>query len=267
MLVHSKYFKNTKETFSVTVAGKEIYIMTSPITVAAALRKLQTFEYDSTITGMMRRFGISSEAIQVLYLKPTVAFRKSHPDMDPELISKTMADLGGIFILKQLSPKEGYPEFEAKFLGEISQRLTWQGFSQKATIEHSTTGVSTRRMSLLQLVQHTIVESTTVAHLGQAILDIDKSFVENFLFFDERLWVFLYSIPRPWASSTLDSMERLRRSIESYLDLPQNERQGGSWLALELETEMKARGLHNKDIAGFLAMVYWVYVPNRQPET
>lgn len=237
-----------------------MYIMTSPINVAAALRSLQTFEYDSTITGIMERFGISSEAIRVLYTKPTAAFEKSHPDMDPNFGSKTMATLGGVFILKQMSPKEEYHDFEAKFLSEISQRLTWQSFPQKAMIQDTMIDASTCTMSLLQLVRHTIVESTTVAYLGPAILELDASLVDNFLFFDDRIWVFLYQMPRPWASPTLDSMERLRRSIETYLDLPKNKRPGASWLATKLEAEMKARGLQNKDIAGFLAMIFWAYV-------
>lgn len=243
------------------MAGKIIYIMTSPTNVAAALNSLQTFEYDSTITGIMGRFGISSKAIQILYSNPTAAFHKINPNLDPNPGSKSMADLGGIFILRQLNPREEYNNLEARFLNEISARLVGQGFPQKAMIRTSTEGASTHTMSLLHLVRQVIVESTTVAYLGPAILKIDASLVDNFLFFDDRLWVFLYRIPRPWASSTLDSMERLRRSIETYLDLPKKERQGACWLAIKLETEMKARGLQNKDIAGFLAMVYWVYVP------
>lgn len=258
---YSKYFGNTKETFSLTAAGKKIYIMTSPVNVAAALKSLQTFEYDSTITGIMGRFGISSEAIETLYSRPTAAFHETHLDLDPNPGLKSMADLGGVFILRQLNPREHYNEFEARFLYEISQRLVGQGLPQKAMLRTSTKGASTYTMSLLSLVRQVIVESTTVAYLGPAILQLDASLVDNFLFFDDRLWIFLYQIPRPWANLTLDSMERLRRSIETYLDLPKRERQGACWLAIKLEDEMRARGLQNKDIAGFLAMVYWVYVP------
>lgn len=232
--------------------------MTSPINVAAALKSLHTFEYNSTITQIMGRFGISSAAIKILYEKPTTATLKSHLDLDPNLGFKSMADLGGIFILRQLNPREEYSAFEANFLSEISQRLTLKGMSNKASLPGSRLDSSTRKISLLQLVRQTIVESTTVAYLGPAILKVDPEFVDNFLFFDDRLWVFLYQIPRPWASATLDSMKTLRRSIEVYLDLPRNERLGACWLATKLETEMKARGLHNRDIAGFLSMVYWV---------
>lgn len=236
--------------------------MTSPVNVSKALNSLQVFNYDKPIRRIMQRFGISRDAIRLLYEKPSPDFYtlEKSQGLEPNPSGRSMAEMGGTFLKKQLIPGEIYNAFETNFLGQVEQRMQWDSLSQKAIVSGyaMSDATSSKKVSLLELVRQTIVESTTVAFLGPAILEIDPSVIDNFLYFDDRLWVFLYQVPRPWAKSTLDSMDRLQRSLEKYLKLPKESRPGAAWLTTTLENEMRARGLEDRDIAGWLAMLFWV---------
>lgn len=254
-----KYFGCSEATFSITVPGRTFYVMTSPLNISKALGSLDIFNYDKPIRQIMRQFGISQNGIEIVYSKRTPEFfESSEAGMQSTQKLKSMAEMGGIFLKKQLLPGEVYDGFEATFLAQIEKRMRWDTLSKKAIIRNQPSSANKKTVSLLELVRQTIVESTTVAFLGPTILEIDPEVIDNFLFFDDRLWMFLYNIPRPWASSTLNAMRRLQHSIRDYLQLPEDKRPGASFLATTLEREMRARGVDVCDIAGWLAMLFWV---------
>ncbi|KAF4621901.1 hypothetical protein G7Y89_g14444 [Cudoniella acicularis] len=257
------YFGNTRQTFSITAAGQKTYIMTSATNISDALRRPQDFDYSRVITDIMMRFGISKRAIRILHEKPSSSLFESKT-LEPNPRLKSMADQGGVFLKAQLIPGKRFDEFQSIFLSGIDKRMKWDNLSQKAVFasrdNREKAGLKT--VSLIELVRRTIVESTTVSFFGNAILEVGPTIVSDFLFFDDRIWLFLYGIPRPWASGMLQSKEKIHRAIQIYLELPKEKRLGASWLAFTLETEMKARGIATQDIAAWLFMLLWAFNTN-----
>ncbi|KAH7311258.1 cytochrome P450 [Stachybotrys elegans] len=245
-----EYFGNTRETFSVTVAGQQIYIMTSATNIAATLKSLDTFDYSSLITDIMRKFGISSEAINILHDVPHSLINK------PGRV-KSLADIGEHSMKQQLNPGPKFDDFEAVLLSEIDARLTWDKLSSKALLSPNTNSPNLKAVSLIELVRQTLVESTAIGFFGTAILQVNPAIVDTFLSFDDRLWMFLYGIPRPWSSGMRAAKEKLHDSVVAYLRLPKDQRPGAAWLASTLETEMSGRGISTRDLAGWLTMIFW----------
>ncbi|PHH75449.1 hypothetical protein CDD82_4448 [Ophiocordyceps australis] len=249
-----KYFGNTRETFCATVLGRDFYIMTSATNIAAALKSLDAFDFSNHITDIMRKFGISPEAIEILHDVPTLLQTKPAR-------GKSLADIGETSLRQQLNPGPKYNALEAVFLGEIDARLTWDALSPKAIQSHNADS-TVKTVSLLELVRHTLVQSTTVAFFGPAILQVDSTIVDTFLYFDDRIWMFLYGIPPPWSSSMRAAKMKLHNAIHAYLALPKDRRPGAAWLISTLEEKMSGRDVSTRDIAGWLTMIFWVLSTN-----
>ena len=51
----------------------------------------------------------------------------------------------------------------------------------------------------------------------------------------------------------------LHNALVAYLDLPGEQKAGASWFVKSFESETRLRGISTHDVAGCLAMVYWVH--------
>ncbi|KAL8671948.1 MAG: hypothetical protein Q9168_003574 [Polycauliona sp. 1 TL-2023] len=56
----------------------------------------------------------------------------------------------------------------------------------------------------------------------------------------------------------LAARTKRQNALVAYLESPDEKKAGGSWFVRKFESEMRARGIGTDDIAGCLAMVYWV---------
>ncbi|MCJ1320748.1 hypothetical protein MMC15_006089 [Xylographa vitiligo] len=250
-----RYFKDSRETFAITIAGETIYIMISALDIFAALKNLDDFVFDSPITDMMYKFDITKSAIDILYEPPPQAIRDSKT-LEPNPLGRNMAHLGESFMKKQLNPGKTFEEFQTVFLDLIDRKMTWDNIPAKAVLS-ATEHPPERLTSLLEWTRQTLVESNTIAFFGPAILRIDPTLVDTSLRFDDRMWKLLFSVPRPFATDMLRSKRQAHRAIIAYLALPQERRPGAAWLARTLEAEMRARGIADHDIAAWLLMIHW----------
>jgi len=237
-----------------------MYIMTSAANISDALKRPEDFDYSQVITDIMVRFGISESAIKILHEKPSPALFKSKT-LEPNPLLKSMAEIGEGFMKRQLNPGKRFDEFQSIFLDGIDKRMKWDSISAKAILAlgDKEEPSQLKTVSLVEFVRQTLVESTTVAFFGPALLQVDPTIVDTFLYFDDRIWLFMYGIPRPWASGMLAAKEKMHRAIQVYLELPKEKRLGSAWLASTLETEMRARGIGTRDIAAWLVMIFWAY--------
>jgi len=175
--------------------------MTSATNISDAHRRPNDFDYRKVITDIMVKFGISATAIKALYEKPDPPFSESKLlELNSRL--KSMAHLGEEFMRMQLIPGKRYDEFQAKFLECISKRTQWDSICSKSVLGLGKVenAAQFKDVSFVEFVRQTIVESTTIAFFGNVIKQVDPTIVDTFLYFDDRIWLFLYSIPRPWAS-------------------------------------------------------------------
>ncbi|POS72084.1 hypothetical protein DHEL01_v209524 [Diaporthe helianthi] len=62
-----EHFGNSREIFTVTVMGEEMYIATSPSDVAAVYRDTQRLEFDAFIRDVMADFGCTKETLEKMF--------------------------------------------------------------------------------------------------------------------------------------------------------------------------------------------------------
>lgn len=231
--------------------------MTSATNVAAALNDLDLFDHKLPLIDVMKKFDISKRALEILYEKPSAVLLENK-SLEPNPLLKTMNEMGSSFLKRQLLQPAKFDDFEAVFLDVMNKRMTWDNLPSEVTISPTSGKPKQRVVSLLALARKIIMESTTVAIFGPALLKIDPSITDTFATFDDQSWLLLSGIPRPWANSMLAAKSKLQHSLRTYLELPVIERSGASWYVLTFEREMRARGIATQDIAGWLVMVYWV---------
>lgn len=60
-------FNNTREIFSITIAGQKLYIITSPKDISTVYKKFQTLTFDGFIKDMYIVFGMSPDGIAKMF--------------------------------------------------------------------------------------------------------------------------------------------------------------------------------------------------------
>lgn len=240
------------------MAGKTIYILTSVQDIYAAQKAVDDFNHDVSTLDFMSRFGVEPAATAILFADPSTSLLDMK-NLEPNPSGKNMVHLGAAFLVTQLIPGKNLDDVRGVALSIIDQRLTWGEMSTNP-IFSSKTDSRQKRVSLLQWTSQTLVESSTMAFFGPALLRIDPSIATTFLQFDDQMWKLLYSVPPPWSNDMLATKKKIHTALRTYLDLPKDQRKGEAWFVETYENEMRARGIKSHDIAGCLAMVLWVYV-------
>ena len=241
-----------------TVAGKTIYVLTSVHDIYAAQKAVGDFNHDISTLDFMSRFGVKPAATTILFDGPSASLLDMK-NLEPNPSGKNMVHLGAAFLVTQLIPGKNLDDVQGVALNNIDHRLTWGEMSTNA-IFSSKTNLRQKRVSLLQWTSQTLVESSTIAFFGPALLEIDPSIATTFLQFDDQMWKLLYSVPPPWSNDMLATKKKIHAALMTYLYLSKDQRKGEAWFVETYENEMRARGIKSHDIAGCLAMVLWVYV-------
>lgn len=115
-----------------------------------------------------------------------------------------------------------------------------------------------RTVSLLAWTREVLLDGATRAFFGDRLIELEPRLVESFFFFDDNSWKFTYKIPRPWSNDMYAAKKTAQDALEAYFKLSKEQRPGATWLVQTLETEMKARGIGESDIAALLMMIFWV---------
>ena len=255
-MILRKYFHNSGELFSITLAGRRIYIVLSAADITSVLRNTKELTFHEAMQNLMFQFGATSSGVRAMWNLPSTHLGPSH-DLQPSSRGKPLAHLAEDWLKIQLQSTSHLRVIQAVFLGFIHQNSTWRNLPGEAILS-ANLNPSQRKISLLKWIRQTIIEGATIAFFGPALLEIDATFVETFTKFDDTIWKLIYRIPKPWSNDTLAARRRLQQSMISYLRLPRQQRTGESWLVKTLETEMRARDIEVEDIATYLLMLNWV---------
>ena len=253
-----QYFNDTREPFAVTVASKTIYVLISVHDIYTAQKAVDDFNHDISTIDFMSRFGVSPSSLRILFDEPSASLIESKT-LEPNPSRKNMTHLGAAFLVTQLIPGKNLDDVRGIALDLINQKLAWEDILTKP-IFSSMTSLPQKRVSLLQWTSQTLVESSTTAFFGPALLDIDPNIADTFFQFDNKMWKLLYSVPPPWSNDMLATKKKLHTALVTYLNLPKEQRKGEAWFVRTYENEMRARGIGSDDIARCLTMVLWVYV-------
>jgi hypothetical protein len=250
------YFQNSRKPFGITVAGTNIYVLTSAADAAAMSKNTQELVFDDYVKGMMSSMGSSETGIAKMW-QPRRPSKIGYPNP----FGKPLGRLSEEIFRKQLHPGNHLTELQHKFLSSIHQSLTAGNISrtrpgEKVVLSSSLDGQHI--VSLLQLTQATLLEGATNAFFGEALLARNPGLLDNFSEFDERSWQLSYKIPRFWSKKMQMAKQKSLDALTAYFRSPTRERPGACWLVQTMEREMRESGIGEHDMAANLMMAYWV---------
>ncbi|MCJ1386958.1 hypothetical protein MMC17_010087 [Xylographa soralifera] len=253
-----KYFQDTREPFSITLAGEKLYVLCSPHDVTAAYRNSTTLTYDLVIRDLLEAFGVSHSGVDKLYRKPT----DDEPAFQPKgsiTISqnKSVGHLKGEFYHYQLYPGEQFDFIQARFLKIIDTAMRPANFTSHFVVS-STPQVT--KVSLHKWCQHVLVTAGTTAFFGETLLQMYPDLLQNFVDFDDYNWMVWYK----WPDATLMRTPKAKvlKTLEEYLALPKEKRSGVAWIIETMEDSQRNLGMNESDIAAVVMTLLWVINTN-----
>lgn len=222
-----EYFGNTREIFSVTVMGQEMYIVTSPSDVLAVYREPAKLDFDSIVKEIMGDFGCTDTTIAKMFAR--------------DGSSKHWMDLCHDDFKLQLHPGERLETLQSTFLGNIDRSLQWDRISGPMVLPSSSPDCKV--VSLWKWCGNVLVDAATRAFFGGAIYRVAPAVLADFFPFDEEAWKLPYRYPEFAARRMYEYKRKGEAAFAAYLALPRAERRDASWIVDRIEQGMRGMGV------------------------
>lgn len=250
------YFQNSRKPFGITVAGTNIYVLTSAADAMAMSKNTKELVFDNYVKGMMASMGCSAKGIAKMW-QPRCPSNIGYPNP----LGKSLGQLSEEIFRKQLHPGSHLTELQHKFLGAIHRSLTVDNIYRsilESGVDPSTSRDGRYNGSLLRWTQATLLEGATNAFFGELLLGRNPGLLDHFSEFDERSWQLSYQVPRIWSKKMRMAKQKSLDALTAYFRSPVRDRPGACWLVQTMEMEMRELGIGENDMAANLMMAYWV---------
>lgn len=228
--------------------------MTSSDDISSVFKNTEQLTFDDYIKNMMLQFGTTPEAVDKMWQTPTNDNLNS-ATLQPNPSLKSFVHLSEGLYRQQLHPGEKLNTLQNVLLGNIYSSLTWESMTEKVIISSTE---NERTVSLYEWTRQVLLDGATRAFFGDKLLEMDPNLFEDFFYFDDNSWKLTYKIPRYWSNDVYAAKQKAQDALEAYFCLPKEERPGEAWIIHVLETEMRALGITEPDIASILMMTFWV---------
>ncbi|KAI9844750.1 MAG: hypothetical protein M1837_005283 [Sclerophora amabilis] len=245
-----EYFGNTREPYTISVVGENIYVLTSPQDVAAVY-KSKSLSFDPVMRDVVATFGATPSSAEKMWQSPA--------DQGSANPRKSFMELSHENYKAQLHPGAKLDTLQDRFLGSIDESLRWQNISHNVVRSSSQ---ETKIVSLLGWCSEVLIDSATRAFFGPRLLQIEPNLLQSSIDFDDNSWKFNYQIPRFLAKETYTAKDRITVALEKYFNLPEEEREESAWMIQALEMDMRKVGLDEQQLASMIMVLHWVINAN-----
>jgi hypothetical protein len=234
-------------------------MVTNPKDVAQVYKNNTSLSFLVFIQDLMLSCGTSQNTVDKMSQSPPPYTTLTH---DPSLNSskKSLISLAVDFHHIQLLPgsKSQCAPLTAKFLGYIESLLRWESLSQDIVIPDERTPQCINRTSLIQFCGKVLVEAGTKTYWGERLWDLAPNMLETFYSLDRTVWKLLFRYPEPFSKDALSARDTIIEILAKYYSLPKEERNDAAWFTQALESESRAIGLDEKEMASAILIIYFV---------
>ena len=247
-----EYFGDTREPFTITVAGSRLSVLTKAKDVAEAYKNTTTLAFDGFVQAMMRIFGSSKYCVETMYTYiPHAPHDKDFPNPHHKSLGKLARDMH----IKQLFPGEHLNDLGNRFINYFHNSLALEQISIKsyATQKDSNSAV----VPLLKWASDVLTLGGQRAYFGTLLEEIDPNMTWTFLEFDELSWQVLYQYPKLISRRMNVLKDKLIEDLDIYFSTPQDKRTGDVWFTKAFEHEVRQIGIGTHDLATMMVQVYW----------
>ncbi|ORY14742.1 cytochrome P450 [Clohesyomyces aquaticus] len=249
-------YHDDRKPFSITIAGRRMYILTAPDDVTAAYRNFSTLSMDIFTQDLMRGFNVSPWALARVFEKPGASMQL----VGPNPRRKSLAGLTVEHFRRQLFPGDKLTQLGQVTLDYVERSVRWENMIAPAYVMASTGQY--KDISLLHWCEDVLLHAATRSFFGNAFIEQSPNVLNDFLAFDNVSWKLMYQMPHIISDDMLKYKHALVDAIEKYLDLPQDQRPGANWFTEMQELEMRGLSISTRDMAKLICAIYWVINTN-----
>lgn len=247
-----EYFRDTREPFTITIAGGQLHVLTKARDVSDAYKNNTTFSYDGFVQAVMQTFGCSKSCLEAMY-----SYSQHEPDENdfPNPNHKTLAKLMKDLHVKQLFPGEHLDNLGNKFVEFFQESLTLEEVVKKSYTTKKTSDLVV--VPLHAWTSEMITLGGQRVYFGRLLEEIDPEMTRTFLEFDELSSQVLYQYPRFMSGRMNFLKEKLIQDFVKYLGVPAEKRIGDAWFTKAFEHEALQRAVGTQDLATMMTTTYW----------
>ena len=238
-LLIREYFNN--EPCTLTIAGNKLYMVTLPQQISEVYRNTATLSFDLFVRGFHESFGMSPTGVEKMWEVPMAHEKHLNPTGRKHLVQRS-AD----FHRLQLFPGPHLESLNERFLARIEHGTQWSTVPKSCILSSTPEEMV---VSLYKWCGEVLVDASTRAFYGDALVDTEPGVIHDFLEFDEHSWMLLYQYPSYFAKAMAAPRERVLQSFDRYVSLPPEKRQDTAYFTQALEAEQTQAGMSSRDRA------------------
>ena len=154
----------------------------------------------------------------------------------------------------QLLPGTHLETLLEKFFARIEHVTRWSMLPESCILSSTPEEVV---VSLYKWCGEVMVDTSTRALYGDALLDTEPTLIHDFLRFDEHVWMLLLQYPSVLAKKMLVPKAKVLDSFERYVLLPSERKQDAAYYTQTLQAEQMKAGMSSRDIAAALQLFHF----------
>lgn len=259
LITTRRYFGNTGEPFAITIAGKSIYVLTSPKDIEELYKNKTTLSWELFVQDLYRWIGFSKKAVEKLWQPPSEQQKTINP---VRILSPN--EMVAEYQRRQLRPGKHLESLAKSMVDHVNCLLQWQNLNSGQTRSRPGSDKSLS-LSLIDWTTHTFIRSSTEVYWGKRIFETEPGLLQTYTIWERTSWKYVYQIPRLFSQDMYCARDTLVNAFAAYFRLPQAERADAAWFVPIAEAEMRDIGLDETDLGRAHMLQHWAYVNNPIP--
>ncbi|KAL4770179.1 cytochrome P450 [Aspergillus nidulans var. acristatus] len=249
-----KQLGNTREPFTLTLAGKTMYIIADPKDAAELIRNSNSLS--TLTTELYTRMGISQAVIKRLFTVYPDAPFNARSNARPVHATDAMIEM----YRAHLSPGAQLDEFlERDVITRILNAFTkLPGPFSKVSEDSGEPAV----VSLHKLCCEAFVKGIVGAYYGDLIFSLNPGLMAQFMVWEKVNWKLLFGLPSFLSGDMLAARKGLVDGFVAYFALPRAERGHENYWVNSVEDSLRWLNVGNEDIARIFMLQTWAILGN-----
>lgn len=240
------------------MAGEEIYVVTNPKDVAEVYKNNTSLSFEVFISDLMLSCGTLPETVKKMSSSPP-PYPEGYSVSGLNPANKTLVRLAIDFHHAQLLTglNTHVHELTDVFLAYIDEFLTWDRLCKDPKL-------CTRRkdnameLSLLDWCGKVLIEAGTKTYWGSALWNMSPDMLSTFYSLDRGMWKILFQYPKAFSKEVIAARDSITHMLTDYYKLPFEQRPDAAWFTKSLETESRAAGLNEEEMAAAIMIIFFV---------
>ena len=175
------YFGNRRNPFKLIIMGEILYVFTSAHD-PANIYKNECLSMNPWLADMMQQFGASPSSVKAMWSQ--VPVEKDQTPISPGIElhnwrDKPAKEVCLMLFRLLLNPGDHLDIMLGVLLSTIHKRVSWHAIPDHLVLERE---VDSCTISLLQWVQHVLLEGATRSFFGDALLKLEPRLLDSFAY-------------------------------------------------------------------------------------